>query len=181
MTILPVCVAERFKRFVNDPRVCAYPLRTAVAIAAFGAALSSAPAEVITMPNADPIARVDRIVRAVLAKTGVPSASLAVVEDGHLMYAQAYGLARQKPRLDAKPDLPYSIGSISKQFTAAATLLLQEEHRLSLSDKVGKWLPELTRANDITVQQVLSMTSGYQDYAPQDYMVPEWNSPISPD
>jgi len=133
------------------------------------------------VPNADPIARVDRIVRTALAKTGVPSVSLAVVEDGRLMYTQAYGTARQKPRLEARPDLPYSIGSISKQFTAAAILLLQEEHRLSLADKVGKWLPELTRANDITVRQVLSMTSGYQDYAPQDYMVPEWSRPISPD
>ena len=66
----------------------------------------------------------------------------------------------------------YSIGSISKQFTAAAILLLAEERKLSLDDPVGRWLPDLTRANDVTVRQVLSMTSGYQDFWPQDYVMP---------
>ena len=66
----------------------------------------------------------------------------------------------------------YSIGSISKQFTAAAILLLAEEKKLSLDDQVGRWLPDLTRASEVTVRQVLSMTSGYQDFWPQDYVMP---------
>ena len=57
----------------------------------------------------------------------------------------------------------YSIGSISKQFTAAAILLLAEEGKLSLDDSVARWLPDLTRASDVTIRQLLSMTSGYQD------------------
>ena len=123
--------------------------------------------------------QIDDIARKVLDTTGVPSASLAVVKDAQIAYTHAYGDARLEPRLAATPDLPYSIGSISKQFTASAILMLQQQGKLSLDDKVAKWLPNLTRANEVTLRQVLSMTSGYQDYAPQDYMIPEWEKPIS--
>jgi CubicO group peptidase (beta-lactamase class C family) len=73
----------------------------------------------------------------------------------------------------------YSIGSISKQFTAAAILLLQEERKLSLDDKVAKFIPDLTRANEVAVRQLLSHTSGYQDYWPQDYVPPFMLQPIA--
>ncbi len=65
----------------------------------------------------------------------------------------------------------YSIGSISKQFTAAAILLLQEQGKLSLDDAVGKYVPGLTRGNEVTIRQILSHTSGYQDYWPEDYLM----------
>ena len=64
----------------------------------------------------------------------------------------------------------YAIGSVSKQFTATAILLLAEEGKLSLDDKVARWFPKLTRANEVTIRQLLSMTSGYQDFWPQDYV-----------
>ena len=73
----------------------------------------------------------------------------------------------------------YSIGSISKQFTAAAILLLQEQGKLSLDDKVGKYVPDLTRANEVTIRQLLSHTSGYQDYWPQDYVMPMMLQPVT--
>ena len=66
----------------------------------------------------------------------------------------------------------YSIGSISKQFTAAAILLLEQQGKLSIDDKVAKYLPDLTRANEITIRMLLSHTSGYQDYWPEDYLMP---------
>ena len=67
----------------------------------------------------------------------------------------------------------YSIGSVSKQFTAAGILLLQEQGKLALDDKVGKFIPNLTRANEVTIREILSHTSGYQDYWPQDYVMPD--------
>ena len=73
----------------------------------------------------------------------------------------------------------YSIGSISKQFTATAILLLQEQGKLSLLDKVSKFIPGLTRANEVTIRQLLSHTSGYQDYWPQDYVPPLMLQPIT--
>jgi CubicO group peptidase (beta-lactamase class C family) len=121
---------------------------------------------------ADTVEQIDRAVADVLHQTGAPSASIAIVQGSRLVYAQAYGQARLEPPLRATPDMRYSIGSVSKQFTAAAMLLLAEERKLSLNDHVGKWLPTLTRANEVTIRQLLSMTSGYQDFWPQDYVMP---------
>jgi CubicO group peptidase (beta-lactamase class C family) len=119
--------------------------------------------------------RIDRIAAQVLEQTGVPSASVAVVRHGKLVYTHAYGSARlavgSAPAVAATPEMRYSIGSISKQFTAAAILLLQEEGKLSLDDAVGKYVPGLTRGNEVTIRQILSHTSGYQDYWPEDYVM----------
>jgi CubicO group peptidase (beta-lactamase class C family) len=66
----------------------------------------------------------------------------------------------------------YSIGSISKQFTATAILMLAEDGKLSLDDPVSRYVPNLTRGNEVTIRQLLSHTSGYRDYWPQDYVPP---------
>jgi len=124
-------------------------------------------------------ASIDSAARAVLAATGTPSASIAVVRDGRIAYTNAYGQARLDPPLPATTSMRYSIGSISKQFTATAVLLLAERGKLSLDDPVGKWLPDLTRANEVTIRQILSMTSGYQDYWPQDYVMPPMLQPTT--
>jgi D-alanyl-D-alanine carboxypeptidase len=116
--------------------------------------------------------KIDSLARHVLATTGVPSASIAIVKDGQIAYLQAYGDARLEPRLPARPEMRYSIGSISKQFTATAILMLAEEGKLSLDDPVSRFLPTLTRANEVSIRQLLSHTSGYQDYWPQDYVPP---------
>lgn len=117
-------------------------------------------------------AKVDAIANQVLQSTGVPSASVAVVRNGRLAYANAYGAAKLDPRVAATPDMRYAIGSISKQFTAVAILLLQQEGKLSLDDPVSRFIPGLTRGNEVTVRQLLSHTSGYQDFWPQDYVMP---------
>jgi CubicO group peptidase (beta-lactamase class C family) len=114
---------------------------------------------------------VDRLASGILEQTGVPSASVAIVEHGKLVYTQAYGKARLTPAEAATPDMRYSIGSISKQFTAAAILMLQQEGKLSIDDPVGKYVPGLTRGDEITIRQILSHTSGYQDYWPEDYLM----------
>ncbi|MGD1147741.1 MAG: serine hydrolase domain-containing protein [Thermoanaerobaculaceae bacterium] len=129
---------------------------------------------------ADLNAEIDTVVAEVLLKTGAPSASVAVVRDGAIAYVHAYGTARLDSGLSATPEMRYSIGSISKQFTAAAILLLAEEGRLSLDDRLVRWLPDLTRANEVTLRQLLSMTAGYQDFWPQDYVMPMMLEPVSP-
>ncbi len=126
-------------------------------------------------------AAIDSSARAILAATGAPSASIAIVRGGAIVYEQAYGNGRVEPNVPARPAMRYAIGSVSKQFTAAAILLLAEAGRLSLDDKVAKWFPRLTRANEISLRQLLSMTSGYQDYWPQDYVYPDMLSPVTAD
>ena len=140
-------------------------------------ALSIASARAQAVNTIDPALRdrIDRIATQVLAQTGVPSASVAIVQHGKLVYTHAYGDARlgagKMPPIHATPDMRYSIGSISKQFTATAILLLQEQGKLSLDDPVGKYVPGLTRGDEVTIGQILSHTSGYQDYWPEDYVM----------
>ena len=123
--------------------------------------------------------KIDDTATKMLSENGVPSASIAVVKDGKQAYTKAYGLADIASHSPATTSMIYSIGSISKQFTAASILLLAEEGKLSLDDPVGRWLPNLTRANEVTIRQVLSMTSGYQDYWPQDYVMPSMMKAVS--
>ena len=115
--------------------------------------------------------QIDQAAAQVLETTGVPSASIAVVEDGKVAYVKAYGKAQLSPEVDVTPAMPYSVGSISKQFTAAAIMLLVQQGKLTLDDPIAKFLPNLTRASEVTVRMVLSHTSGYQDYWPEDYVM----------
>jgi D-alanyl-D-alanine carboxypeptidase len=123
--------------------------------------------------------RIDRIAAGVMQKRGVPSASVAVVKGGKLVYTHAYGKAHLDPDKPATPDMRYSIGSISKQFTAAAILILQEQGKLSLDDPVARYVPGLTRGDEVTIRQILSHTSGYQDYWPEDYLMTPMMKPAT--
>ena len=121
---------------------------------------------------ADVAGKINAAVEKALADSSTPSASIAIVKDGEIVYVRAYGKARLDPATVAAPGMRYSIGSVSKQFLAAATLLLADDGKLSLDDKVSRFLPNLTRASEITIRQLLSHTSGYQDYYPLDYVAP---------
>lgn len=123
--------------------------------------------------------KIDAAARKTLAQTSVPSASIAIVRDGAIVYLQAYGEGTTEPRKRALPGMRYSIGSISKQFTAAAVLLLAEQGKLSLDDPVSRFVSNLTRGNEVTIRELLSHTSGYQDYWPQDYVPPFMLQPVT--
>jgi CubicO group peptidase (beta-lactamase class C family) len=125
-------------------------------------------------------AKVDAAAEQVLKETGVPSAEVGIVAGGKVVMAAAYGEARIDPVVKATPEMMYPIGSISKQFTATAVLLLQQDGKLTLDDPVSRWFPELTRAREVTLREILSHTSGYEDYAPQDYTIPLWVQPADP-
>ena len=146
---------------------------TLAALAAGFVLYSSAGAQLSPAMDAKIAATAQQIV----TDTGVPSASVGIVEDGKVVYAHAFGMARLEPPVSATAAMAYPVGSISKQFTATAMLLLQQDGKLSLNDAVAKYYPELTRANDVTLRNLLTHTSGYQDYAPQDYTIPAWQLP----
>ena len=149
-------------------------------LAALIAFAGSAGAQSVTILDAALAAKVDSIAAQVLQATGVPSASVAVVTHGRIAYATAYAPAKLGPRVPATADMRYAIGSISKQFTAAAILLLQQDGKLSINDPVSKFIPGLARGNEVTVRQLLSHTSGYQDFWPQDYVMPMMLSATTP-
>jgi len=124
-------------------------------------------------------AHLDAIAAGVMQQRGIPSASVAVVQSGKLVYVHAYGRAHIDPDKAATPEMRYSIGSISKQFTAAAILILQEQGKLRLDDPVGKYVSGLTRGDEVTIRQILSHTSGYQDYWPEDYLMKAMEQPTT--
>lgn len=123
---------------------------------------------------------IDESVTEWLAKTEAPSVSIAVARGNDIVYAKAYGYARLHPDVRATIDMRYDIGSVSKQFTAAAILILQEEGKLSLDDKIAKYFPNLASADKVTIRQILSHTAGYIDCSPQDFLTPEEAKPITP-
>jgi D-alanyl-D-alanine carboxypeptidase len=115
---------------------------------------------------------IDEGVQKLLVETGCPSVSIAIVKDGKIASERAYGDARLEPKTAAQPGMRYKIGSNSKQITATAVLLLAEDGKLSLDDPVSRFIPGLTRGSEVTIRQLLSHTSGYQDYYPLDYVAP---------
>jgi D-alanyl-D-alanine carboxypeptidase len=130
-------------------------------------------------------AKVEAEVRHVMEDSGVPSAQVGIVRGGKVVYVSAFGAARlgsdaKSTELAAKPEMHYAVGSISKQFTSACVLALVEQGKMSLDDPVAKWFPELTRAKEVTIRNLLTHTSGYSDYAPQDFTIPAWTKPTKP-
>ena len=124
--------------------------------------------------------KIDEIAVQALASTGAPSASLAIVRDDRIVYAKAYGLSNLETLTEARPEMRYCIGSISKQFTATAILMLAEQGKLSLDNSVSRFVPNLTRGGEVTIRELLTMTSGYQDFWPQDYVPPMMLEPTTP-
>ena len=155
----------------------------ATALSLFLCAAGARPLRAQERPGPDPelATAVDTIVARALRATGVPSASVAVVKHGRLSYVHAYGAARLEPYVAARPEMRYSIGSISKQFAASCILLLQQDGKLSLDDPVSRFLPDLPHADSVTIRELLSHTSGYQDYWPQDYVPPDMLLPVKPE
>ena len=123
-------------------------------------------------------AEIDTIVTRELAVDQVPAAEIAIVRDGKIVFDKAYG--KPNDGLTARTDQPYQIASNSKQFTAMALLLLEDDGKLSLDDHVSKFLPGITGGDRITIRQLLSHTSGIQDFWPQDYSFEAMSHPTTP-
>jgi CubicO group peptidase (beta-lactamase class C family) len=106
---------------------------------------------------------IDKLAADELSHNATPGLSIGVVENGLLVYAKGYGVANLQTREGLTPGTEFYVGSVTKEFTAAAVLLLAQNHQLSLGDKVTKYVPELTVAKDVTISQLLQQTSGLPD------------------
>jgi CubicO group peptidase (beta-lactamase class C family) len=112
---------------------------------------------------------VDALVQAYQTSRHVPGLSLAVVKEGQVVLARGYGLANLEHNVPAKPETVYQSGSVGKQFTATAVMMLVEEGKLGLDDKISKYLDGGPEAwNEITVRHLLTHTSGVKNYGPRD-------------
>ena len=97
-------------------------------------------------------------------RTDSPGCALGVYQDGVVRYARGYGLASLEQAVPLSPRTVLDVGSISKQFTAMAILLLQKDGKLSLDDPVRKYFPEMPAyADRVSLRRALSQTSGLRD------------------
>ncbi len=111
------------------------------------------------------LARIDSVVAAEMARTLTPGTSVAVEHRGQLVFARGYGLANVETNTRASAETIYRIGSVTKQFTAAAVMQLVEQGKIGLDDDLTKFLPDYpTQGNRVTIRHLLTHTSGIKSY-----------------
>ncbi len=104
-------------------------------------------------------------------KTTSPGCSLAIIQDGEILYTRGYGMANLEHSIPNQPWTRFYLASMSKQFTAFCIALLEEEGKLNLDDDIRKWLPEIPQyQTPITVQHLVHHTSGLRDYLGLSFM-----------
>ncbi len=109
-------------------------------------------------------AAIDRAAQAAIEAGESPGLQVAVFKDGSPVLVKGYGSANLELKVPVSNGSVFRIGSVTKQFTAAALLKLEEEGKLSLSDKLSKYYPQYPRAADVTLAQMLHHTSGLHSY-----------------
>ncbi len=97
-------------------------------------------------------------------KPGAPGAAVLVARDGKILLEKSYGLADAESHTPIGPTTKFRIGSITKQFTAAAILKLVDEGKLSLEDKLARFIPDYPRGQEVSIHHLLSHTSGIPNF-----------------
>lgn len=129
----------------------------------------------------DPLAaKIDAVMSAVY-KPGQPGAAIIVQKDGRTIIRKGYGMADLELGVPVTPDMVFRLGSITKQFTAVSILSLAQEGKLSLQDEITKFLPDYpTQGKRITVEHLLTHTSGIQSYTDMPEWLPLWRKDMTP-
>jgi D-alanyl-D-alanine carboxypeptidase len=130
----------------------------------FGSWLSISVAWCLTVGTAEANG-VDEFVRTQMEAGHVPGASVAVVKEGRVVFAKGYGMANLEHSVPATEHTVYQLASVTKQFTATAVMMLVEEGKLKLDQKVTDILEGLPQAwSNVTVRHLLNHTSGIKSY-----------------
>ncbi len=124
---------------------------------------------------------IDAYLKAQVGEHGFPGLSLAIVREGKTVFAKGYGQRSIEDKAPVKLDTMFAVGSVTKQFACACILLLAEDGKLSVDDKVAKYYPRLTSADQITLYDLMTHTSGYADYYPLDFVDRRLAKPIDED
>lgn len=118
-------------------------------------------------------AEFDKIFQEYYPKADGPGAAVLIAKKGKVIYQKAIGMADMELNVPLRPDHVFRIGSVTKQFTAAAILRLAEEGKLALEDDLTKFIPDYpTQGKRITVEQLLNHTSGIKSYTNME----EWDA-----
>ncbi len=106
-------------------------------------------------------------------KRNEPGAAVIVTRKGEILFRKGYGLADMELKVPIQPDMVFRLGSVTKQFTSTAILMLEEQGKLSVTDPITRFLPDYpTGGQTITIEHLLTHTSGIKSYT----SMPEWLS-----
>jgi len=132
-------------------------------------------------PSTFDLSAIDAYVAGQVRAKSYPGLALTIVRDGKIVFAKGYGQRSLESEDRVVPDTLFAIGSVTKQFTCACILMLTEDGKLNVEDRVAKYYPHLTRAQDITLYDLMTHTSGYPDYYPLDFVDRRMRKPIDLD
>ncbi|MDB5092157.1 MAG: beta-lactamase family protein, partial [Candidatus Eremiobacteraeota bacterium] len=113
---------------------------------------------------AEQTAAIDAIGRRSVDERGAPSVEIAITKNGAIVYQKGFGLRNVEDAVPPDAQTRYPIGSNTKQFTAASILLLQDDGKLNVDDRLAKYLPEIPHANEVTLRNLLMHTGGYAEF-----------------
>ena len=118
--------------------------------------------------------KIDEYVDSEMQKQHIPGLALLVIKDGQIVKAKGYGYANVELKVPVTAETIFQSGSMGKQFTASAVMLLVQEGKLQLDDKVSKYFDGTPESwKDITIRHLLTHTSGLPDY--MDAMIKKWD------
>ncbi len=110
----------------------------------------------------------------------VPGVSVLIARNGEIVYQKGFGYADVGNRVPVTPETKFRIGSITKQFIATAILKMQEEGKLSIEDKLSKYVPSFPRGDEVTIRHLLTHTSGIHSYTSRTGFLKYVTMPITP-
>ena len=111
--------------------------------------------------------KVDEYLKAEMQQQRIPGLAVAIIKDGQIVYAKGHGLANVEHQVPVKPETIFQSGSVGKQFTAAAVMLLVEDGKIGLDDRIAKYFTDSPEQwKNITVRHLLTHTAGTTDYPP---------------
>jgi CubicO group peptidase (beta-lactamase class C family) len=121
------------------------------------------------LAQSDPSTKIDVFIKREMQRQQIPGVTVAVVRAGKIAFLKTYGFSNLEHQVPVKPETIFQSGSIGKQFTATAIMILANEGKLTLEDKVSKFFPDAPASwSQITIRHLLTHTAGLTDY-PADF------------
>ena len=145
-------------------------MRQRVALALFSLVTTCLGEVCATALVTEPKGEIDRLM-ATLQQRGQFNGAILVAKQGTILYKKGFGKANYHTEVDFTPGTPSNIGSVTKQFTAMAIMILAQNGKLTYDDSVSKYIPQFSRSThlgQITLRQLLTHTSGIPDYGDLD-------------
>jgi D-alanyl-D-alanine carboxypeptidase len=122
--------------------------------------------------------RIEQMAKAQIHAGRTPGLAIGIVEDGRIVYAHGFGFADLKKHVPMTADTQFYAGGLTRQFTAAAILLLAQDGKLALGDRIAKYVPEFRSSDGITIAQLLAQTSGLPPASKIPDLSPDRMQPI---